>query len=121
MIATILLVIPYADMEVQGDLLLYAAGQALQQRSAVSDSTQQVAFLSHWSAGLNPMSWPLPLSRDGLRQAAQNPVSQPMPSAAKRAAEEAKLPVSLIASQALCLRSAACKATQYAVLIAGPL
>ncbi|CAK0749175.1 hypothetical protein CVIRNUC_001890 [Coccomyxa viridis] len=41
---------------------------------------------------LNPMSWPLPLSREGLRQAAQNPVSQPMPSAAKRAAEEAKLP-----------------------------
>ena len=47
------------------------------------------------------MSWPLPLSREGLRQAAQNPVSQPMPSAAKRAAEEAKLPVSLLASKAL--------------------
>lgn len=39
------------------------------------------------------MSWPLPLSRDGLRQAARNPIPQPMPSAAKRAAEEAKLPV----------------------------
>ena len=55
------------------------------------------------------MSWPLPLSREGLRQAAQNPVSQPMPSAAKRAAEEAKLPVSLLASKALfkisCLQS----------------
>ena len=47
------------------------------------------------------MSWPLPLSREGLRQAAQNPVSQPMPSAAKRAAEEAKLPVSLLANMAL--------------------
>ena len=41
------------------------------------------------------MSWPLPLSRDTLRQAAKNPVPQPMPTAAKRAAEEAKLPAGL--------------------------
>ena len=41
------------------------------------------------------MSWPLPLARDALRQAAKNPVPQPMPTAAKRAAEEAKLPVGL--------------------------
>ncbi len=41
------------------------------------------------------MSWPLPLARDTLRQAAKNPVPQPMPTAAKRAAEEAKLPVGL--------------------------
>ena len=45
--------------------------------------------------GLTPMSWPLPLSQEGVRQAARNPVPQPMPSAAKRAAEEAKLPVCL--------------------------
>ena len=40
-----------------------------------------------------------------------------MPSAAKRAAEEAKLPVSLLIVSwpiRLCLRSAACKVTQYA-------
>ena len=96
-------------MEVQGRLLLYAARQAPLQPSAVSDPTQQAALPFYWCAGLNPMSWPLPLSREGLRQAAQNPVSQPMPSAAKRAAEEAKLPVSLLASQALseinCLQS----------------
>ena len=46
-------------------------------------------------AGISPMSWPLPLAREALRQAAKNPVPQPMPSAAKRAAEEAKLPVGL--------------------------
>ena len=49
----------------------------------------------HWPTGANPATWPLPLTQEGLAQAAKEPVPQPMPSNPnKRMAEEVKGAVS---------------------------
>lgn len=36
--------------------------------------------LSHMPSGLYPSTWPLPLTRQGLNEAARNPMIQPLPS-----------------------------------------
>jgi hypothetical protein len=48
-------------------------------------------------AGAEPATWPLPLTREGLAQAAKEPVLQPMPTNVhKRSADEVKAPVSIM-------------------------
>ena len=58
----------------------------------------------HWSTGANPATWPLPLTQEGLAQAAKEPVPQPMPSNPnKRMAEEVKGAVSAAPASAAIL------------------
>ncbi|CAL8461761.1 g1292 [Coccomyxa elongata] len=44
--------------------------------------------------GIHSSTWPLPLTREGLRKAATDPIPQPMPNASKRTPEDIKGPAS---------------------------
>ena len=72
------------------------------------------------AAGAEPATWPLPLTREGLAQAAKEPVLQPMPTNLhKRPADEPKAPVSaapqcmpvFILSYIPCARQSCCGLT----------